>query len=112
MLYIKDLAESIGSSESISSDKPIWLKGIEIVSSKKLNAVVLLGVFHCLMSFVGSAGASMEVSELGKPLQQVHGTNTVSHMMSRKATLKSTSRTLPNRFCFACDTVRSTDVPK
>ena len=79
----------MGSSESISCDKPIWLKAVEIVSSKKLNAVVLLGVFHCLMSFVGSAGASMEGSELEKPLQQVHGTNTVSHMMSGKAISKA-----------------------
>ena len=79
----------MGSTESISFDKPIWLKAVEIVSSKKLNAVVLLGVFHCLMSFVGSAGASMEGSELEKPLQQVHGTNTVSHMMSGKAISKA-----------------------
>ena len=79
----------MGSTESISCDKPIWLKAVEIVSSKKLNAVVLLGVFHCLMSFVGSAGASMEGSELEKPLQQVHGTNTVSHMMSGKAISKA-----------------------
>ena len=79
----------MGSTESISRDKPIWLKAVEIVSSKKLNAVVLLGVFHCLMSFVGSAGASMEGSELEKPLQQVHGTNTVSHMMSGKAISKA-----------------------
>ena len=41
------------------------------------------------MSFVGSAGASMEGSELEKPLQQVHGTNTVSHMMSGKAISKA-----------------------
>ena len=79
----------MGSTESISCDKPIWLKAVEIVSSKKLNAVVLLGVFHCLMSFVGSAGASMEGSELEKTLQQVHGTNTVSHMMSGKAISKA-----------------------
>ena len=79
----------MGGTESISCDKPIWLKAVEIVSSKKLNAVVLLGVFHCLMSFVGSAGASMEGSELEKPLQQVHGTNTVSHMMSGKAISKA-----------------------
>ena len=41
------------------------------------------------MSFLGSAGASMEGSELEKPLQQVHGTNTVSHMMSGKAISKA-----------------------
>ena len=70
---------------NITFDQPLWLKTVEIVSSKKPNVVVNLGVFDCLMSFVESVGASMEGPGLEKPLQQVYGANAVSHMMSGKA---------------------------
>ena len=43
------------------------------------------------MSFIGSAGASMEGSGLQKLLQKVYGTNTVSHMMSGKAISRALS---------------------
>ena len=86
LLHIKDLAESKGiPTPSITFDQPLWLKAVEIVSSKKPNFVVRLGGFHYLMSCVGSVGATMEVSGLQKLLQKVLGTNTVSHMTSGKA---------------------------
>ena len=43
----------------ISCDQPLWLKAVEVVSSKKLNAVVRLGGCHCLISFVASAGKAI-----------------------------------------------------
>ena len=43
----------------ISCDQPLWLKTVEVVSSKKLNAVVRLGGCHCLISFVASAGKAI-----------------------------------------------------
>ena len=70
---------------SITFDQPLWLKAVEVVSSKKLNIVVRLGDFNCLMTFAGNFAASMEGSRLEKLLQQVFGTNTVNHMMSGKA---------------------------
>lgn len=73
----------------ITFNQPLLLKAVKIVSVKislvKLNFVVHLGGFHCLTSFVGNVGANMEGSGLEKLLQQIYGTNTMSHMMNGKA---------------------------
>ena len=86
LLHIKHLAESLVIlTPSITFDQPLWLKAVEIVSSKKLNIVVRLGGFHGLVSFAESVGASMEGCGVEKLLQHICETNNVSHMMNGKA---------------------------
>ena len=43
----------------ITSDLSLWLKATEIVHAKSLKAVLILGGFHLIMSFLGSIGSVM-----------------------------------------------------
>ena len=78
----------------LTFDQPLWLKAVEIIKTKKLNIVVRLGGFHCLMSFAGSLGMVMEGSGLEKALETVYGNNTVTQMLGGK----SISRALRGHF--------------
>ena len=70
---------------SVTFDQPLWLKATEIVVDKSINAVIHLGGFHTMMSYVGSIGTLMEGSGLADVLQSVYGENTVKHMLNGKS---------------------------
>ncbi len=69
----------------ITFDQPLWIKAVEIIKAKSLNIVCRLGVFHTMMSFMGSIGSMMKGSGLEEALETVYGPNTVVHMISGKA---------------------------
>ena len=43
----------------ITFDLSLWLKATEIIHAKSLKAVLILGGFHLMMSFLGSIGSVM-----------------------------------------------------
>ena len=50
-----------------------------------MNIVCRLGGFHTMMSFLGSIGSMMKGSGLEEALENVYGSNAVTHMISGKA---------------------------
>ena len=67
---------------SITSDQPLWLKALEIITAKKLYIVPLLGRFHMLISFYGSIGTIMAGLGIDELFQNVYGENSVKYMLS------------------------------
>ena len=72
----------------IAFDQPLWLKANEIVQTKELNVVLMLGGFPMMMSFMGSIGHLMEGSGLPEALHNVYAKNSVENMMTGKAVSK------------------------
>ena len=86
LIYIQRQAEHLNvTTPCITFDQPLWLKAVEIITSKSLNIVCRLGGFHTMMSFMGSIGSMMKGSGLEEALETVYGPNAVAHMMSGKA---------------------------
>lgn len=48
----------------VTFDQPLWLKSVDIVETCNMNVFRRLGLFHALMSFIGSLGTVMEGSGL------------------------------------------------
>ena len=59
------------------------------MKSEGLNIVCRLGVFHMLMSFLGSIGAVMSGSGLCEVLECCYGPNAVAQMISGKAVARA-----------------------
>jgi len=53
---------------SITSDKPLFIKAVEIVQSNGMKVVCHLGGFHLLMNFLGAIGSIMAGSGLSQAL--------------------------------------------
>ena len=71
--FIIDQANSLEiQTPVITFDQPLWLKANEIVQTKELNVVLMLGGFPTMMSFMGSIGHLMEGFGLSEALQNVH----------------------------------------
>ena len=66
-------------------DQLLWQKAQEIVVTKSLDFIVLVGGFHTLMSFVGSIGHFMQGSGLSEALGVIYGENTVNKTLSGKS---------------------------
>lgn len=63
--YVQDQGEKMGVNTScITYYQPLWVKVMEIVSSKAIPVVVIFSGFHCSMSFPGNVGALMQGSGL------------------------------------------------
>jgi hypothetical protein len=56
---------------SITFDKPLFIKAVDIEKKRKLDVVVYLGGFHLLMSYLGSIGKVMEGSGLEELLSEI-----------------------------------------
>ena len=69
----------------VTFDQPLWIKAVEVAESESLNVVCRLGVFHMVMSFLGSIGNVMSGSGLCEALETCYGPNTVSQIMCGKA---------------------------
>ena len=86
LLYIESQAKMFNiPTPCITFDQPLYIKAMEIILAKEMNIVCRLGGFHTLMSFLGSVGDLMAGSGIEEALQEVYGSNAVSHMMSGKA---------------------------
>jgi len=72
----------------ITLDQP-WLKAVKISKAAALNSVCRLGGFRLLMSFLGSIGTVMYASGLQELMGFVYGSDTVEHILSGKAVLRS-----------------------
>ena len=71
--FIIDQANSLEiQTPVITFDQPLWLKANEIVQTKELNVVLMLGGFHTRMSFIRSIGHLMEGSGLSEKLHNAH----------------------------------------
>ena len=71
-------------------DQPLYWKALTIMENESpesaIKSVVLrLGGFHNEMSFLGAIRNIMSGSGLAEVLETVYATNTVSHMLNRKA---------------------------
>ena len=88
--FIIDQANSLEiQTPVITFDQSLWLIANEIVQTKELNVVLMLGGFHTMMSFMGSIGHLMEGSGLPEALHNVYAKNSVEHMMTGKAVSKA-----------------------
>jgi len=43
----------------VTFDQPLWIKAVEVIMAESLDVVCRLGVFHMIMSFLGSIGTVM-----------------------------------------------------
>ena len=86
LVYIEHQARKLNIPTScITFDQPLWLKAVEIITAKSMNIVCRLGGFHTMMSFFGSIGSMMKGFGLEEALENVYGSNVVTHMISGKA---------------------------
>ena len=86
LLFIIEQAKILGiHTPVVTFDQPLWLKATEVVNTKSLPIVLILGGFHLMMSFLGSMGSIMKGSGLQEALGTIYGTNTVEHITSGKA---------------------------
>jgi len=86
LLFIQDQAKKLDiDTPCVTFDQPLWLKAVEIITSQSLNIVCRLGVFHLIMSFLGSIGKVMAGSGLAQALETCYGPNAVVHMLTGKA---------------------------
>ena len=83
---IVEQPNSIGMETAVVTfDQPLWLKATEIVRSKDLPIVLILGGFHTMISYMGSIGAIMKGSGIHESLETIYGSNAVDHILSGKA---------------------------
>ena len=86
LLYVESQANNLNIvTPCITFDQPLWIKAMDIIKNKSMNIVCRLGVFHTLMSFMGSIGKMLKGSGLEESLETVYGENVVQHMMTGKA---------------------------
>ena len=78
---IKQLKKLNVTTPSTTLDQSLWLKALEIITTKKLNIVPLFGGFHILMSFHGSIRTIMVVSGTDKLFENIYGKNAVKNML-------------------------------
>ena len=84
--YIENQARELNIPDPcVTFDQPLWLLASEIIDAQNLRIVNRLGVFHLLMSFLGSIGTLMDGSGLSELLATCCGPNAVIHMLSGKA---------------------------
>lgn len=60
------------------------MKAPDIVNAESFDVLPILGVFHTMMSYVGSIGALMNESGPSESLVMEFGTNTVPKITDRK----------------------------
>ena len=96
LLFVTEQCKIINVDMScIMFDQQLYVKAFEIVSSMKMRVFVCVGVFHQLMSFLGSIGKVMGRSGLGTALETVYTPVTVSHMFSGKAYARAVRGHIP-----------------
>ena len=88
--YISNHAHRYQQTAVITFDQPLYWKAMTIVSSENdrntlSGALIRLGGFHCVMSYLGCIGQLMSGSGLKELLETVYASNTVPHMLSGKA---------------------------
>ena len=70
----------------ITFDLPLWIKAIRIVIEMKLQAIVRLGGFHLLKSYLGSLGHIMKDSVLEELFQCIYpGSETVDFLVDARS---------------------------
>ena len=73
----------------VTLDQPLWIKAVEVATSQSLNIVCRMGVFHMIMSFLGSIGTVMAGSGLVEALECCYGPNALTHMMNGRAVARA-----------------------
>ena len=82
LLFVQEQAKALSMETAcITFDQPLWIKAVEVVTANSLNVVCRLGVFHMLMSYLGSTGHVMSGSGLYQALETCYGPNAVKHML-------------------------------
>ena len=82
---------------AVTFDQPLYAKAREKVlaagpQSRLSGAVIRLGGFHLLLSFMGAIGSIMAGSGLEDLWETVYAKNSVVHMMSGRASELTSSR--------------------
>ena len=86
LLFVIELSKKLGVTRpSITFYQPLWIKPLEIKTTKKLDIVRLLEGFQMLTSFYGSIGTIMDGSGISKLFECVYGPNAVKTMITGKA---------------------------
>ena len=78
----------------LTFDQPLWLKAMLIQQSSQtdsdiISIILRFGGFHTHMSYMGSIGHIMADIGLYEILECVYAKNTVSHMLTEKATSRT-----------------------
>jgi len=90
LLFISDQAKKLNIiTPLVTFDQPLYIKAVEVITSLSLNVVCRMGVFHVIMSFLGSIGSVMSGSGLSEALECCYGPNAVLHMISGKAVARA-----------------------
>ena len=72
LVYVEHQARKLNiPTPCITFDQPLWLKAVEIITTKSMNIVCRLGGFHTMMSFLGSIGSMMKGSGLEGALENI-----------------------------------------
>ena len=86
LVFVQDQGQPLDiKTPCLTFDQWLWQKAQEIVVTKSLDFIILLGEFHTLMSFVGRIGHFMQGSGLREASGTVYGENTVNKMLSGKS---------------------------
>ena len=102
LVYIIDQSRNLDIEvPCITFDQPLYFKAVEIITAKSMKMVCRLGVFHTLMSFLGSIGDLMEGSGLEEALQRVYGKKCCGSYDEWKGHSKSFTRTYTGRCSIA-----------
>ena len=88
--FVSSLANRYACTPVLTFDQPLWWKSTVIVDSEPPTSalrsiVLLLGGFHCQMSFLGCIGRLMAGSGLKQVLEVAFAQNSVIHMLSGKS---------------------------
>ena len=84
LLYVESQAKKLKIiTPCITFDQPLWIKAMDIIKSKSMNIVCILGGVLC------SIRKMMKESGLEESLETVYGENVVQNMMSGKSVIST-----------------------
>ena len=74
----------------VTFDQPLWWKTFNIIQTEPADSyirkvILRLGAFYTEMSFLGTIGLLMAVSELRELLELIYASNAVDHILTGKA---------------------------
>ena len=103
LLFIIDQAKKLNiCTPCVTFDQPLWLKATEVAKSESLNIVIRMGVFHMIMSFLGSIGTVMSGAGLSDGIGNVLWPECGHSYDQRQGSCSGHSRSFVSRSIIIC----------
>ena len=89
--YVLKVSLDMGVTPVVTFDQPLYLRALKIrnrmaeTDPRWSKIVIHLGIFHCMMSYMGGIGQRMEDSGIRKVLEEAYGSGAADHLLSGKA---------------------------